>query len=40
MAEGIGLGLYSFDKYKSEGGDSNLEEILIVEADEGKGQPR
>ena len=36
MAEGIELGLYSFDKYKSESGDSSLEEFLIVEADEAK----
>ena len=36
MAEGIELGLYSFDKYKSEGGDSSLEEIVIVEADDAK----
>ena len=36
MAEGIELGLYSFDKYKSADDESKLSEIVIVEHDAGK----
>ncbi len=37
VAEGITLGLYKFDKYKTASNDSpNLEELLIVESDEAK----
>ena len=35
-AEGIGLGLYSFDKYKSDAQDSPIEDVNIVEFDQSK----
>ena len=35
-AEGIKLGLYSFDKYKSDTGSKNIESVNVVEFDEAK----
>lgn len=35
-AEGVGLGLYTFDKYKSDSKDSSIEEVNIVEFDQSK----
>ena len=34
--EGIGLGLYSFDKYKSDSEDSSIEKVNIIEFDQSK----
>ena len=35
-AEGIGLGLYSFDKYKSDAKDSSIEDVNVIEFDGSK----
>ena len=34
--EGVGLGLYSFDKYKSDSEDSSIEKVNIIEFDQSK----
>ena len=39
-AEGIVLGLYSFDKYKADSGSGEIEAVNIVEFDESKLDPR
>ena len=36
LAEGLVMGMYRFDKYKANAGDSNLAEMTIVEFDESK----
>ena len=36
LAEGVVMGLYRFDKYKSNAGDSSLSEVTVVEFDQSK----
>ena len=35
-SEGIGLGIYSFDKYKSDARDSTIEDVNVIELDQSK----